>query len=62
MREKFDQLEQLISDPRLERERLFGLRKEFELLRADFRTLRDRPGYEFDPNTLHIRYFNQEDE
>jgi hypothetical protein len=62
MQAKLDHLEQRVADLHLERERLFGLRNEFELLCADFLTLRDRPGYEFNPNALHIRHFGQEDE
>lgn len=62
MEEKLHHLEQLVTDLRLERERLLALRAEFQLLRADFRMIRNMPSAELNPSDPHITYFHRNDE
>jgi hypothetical protein len=57
MQEKLYHLNQIATDLQLERERLLTLRAEFELLRADFRTIRNMRSNELNLNDLHFCYF-----
>jgi hypothetical protein len=61
MQEKLYNLDQIATDIQLERERLLTLRAEFELLRADFRTIRNMRSNELNLNDLHLNYFHGSD-
>jgi hypothetical protein len=58
MQQKLHHLDQFATDLQVEMEKLRALRAEFELLRADFRTIRKMRNNELNLTGLYLNYFH----